>query len=299
MKVQPKPNKKLEALTINESLGDIPTHFMKSGSSYRPISDLEGLAEFKERVIPNSHRGSPFEYDVWFNTNANATIHKWLYTDFLGNGIYLRVPSTPINDKLTKHIVDSDIKIDEERCEKIVNNFHNKYTLGSSEKYYDKVIFMPGTNLLTKGKCVHWGRVRQAIDEGFVIKPHPITTKLWVARMRQDFGYDNVLDRKVGGFELLANCTHCATMPNSEMGLMALMLDKNLAMVSHTKEDREKSLLTYESLYFAIANTNAKQSLKKLFSAKNSGIIFSFDEDAEERVNNYLNNFWEYKVIDG
>jgi len=32
-------------------------------------------------------------------------------------------------------------------------------------------------------------------------------------------------------------------MPNSEMGLMALMLDKQLSMVSHTKEDREKSLL--------------------------------------------------------
>ena len=58
---------------------------------------------------------------IWFNTNAKQTIHKWLYTDFLGNGIYLRVPSTPINDKLTKHIVHSDIKIDEERCEKIGN----------------------------------------------------------------------------------------------------------------------------------------------------------------------------------
>ena len=299
MKRQIKPNKKLEAMTINESLGDVATHFMKSGSSYRPTSDLETLADFRKRVLPEKHRGSDMSYDIWFNTNAKQTIHKWLYTDFLGNGIYLRVPSTPINDKLTKHIVESDIKIDEERCEKIVNNFHNKYTLGANQKYYDKVIFLPGSNLLNKGKCVHWGRVKQAVDNGFVIKPHPITTKLWVARLRLDFGEENVLDKKAGGFELLANCKECATMPNSEMGLMALMLDKQLSMVAHTKKDREKSILTYESLYYAIADTNAKQSLKKIFSAKNSGIIFSFDEDAEDRVNNYLNNFWDYMVIQG
>lgn len=294
-----KPKNKLEALSINESLGDIPTHFMKSGSSYRPITDLNGLAEFRERVLPKEYRGSPFQYDIWFNTNALQTIHKWLYTDFLGNGIYVRVPSIKINDKLCKSIVNSEIKIDEERCEKIINNFHNKYTLGENLTYYDKVIFLPGSNILQKGKTVHWGRVKQCIDEGYVIKPHPITAKVWIAKMVADFGEDKVLDKKLGGFELLAKANEVATMPNSEMGLMALMLDKDLRMVSHTKEDREKNLWTYESIYYAIANTNAKESLKKIFSARNSGIIFSFDNDAEYRLENYLNNFWEYKVING
>ena len=70
---------KLEALTINESLGDIPTHFMKSGSCYRPTSDLEGLEEFKDRIIPKQYRGSPFQYDIWFNTNALNTVHKQIF----------------------------------------------------------------------------------------------------------------------------------------------------------------------------------------------------------------------------
>lgn len=294
-----RPAKKLEALSINESLGDIPTHFMKSGSAYRPTKDLNGLANFREKLIPKSHRGTPFEYDIWFNTNELHTIRKWLYTDFLGNGVYFRVPSVKINDKLMVSIVNSKINIDEERCEKILNNFHNKYTLGENLTYYDKVIFLPGSNILCKGKTVHWGRVRQCIEEGFVIKPHPITQKVWVAKMKQDFGEENVLDPKAGGFELLAKCNHVATMPNSEMGLMALMMKKSLRMVSHTKEDREKNLFTYESIYHSIANKDAVQGLKKIFSAKNSGIIFSFDEDAEDRLTNYLNNFWEYKVIDG
>lgn len=294
-----KPNKKLEALTINESLGDIPTHFMKSGSAYRPISDLEELGEFKDRVIPKQFRGSPFEYDIWFNTNAIRTVHKWLYTDFLGNGIYIRVPSRPINNKLFNYIANSDIKIDEERCKKIVNNFHNKYTLGINPEYYDKVVFLPGTNILHKAKTLNWNRLKECVNEGYKIKPHPITQKVWIAKLKLKFGDDVVLDKKVGGFELLANCKEVATMQNSEMGLMALMLDKKLRLVSHPVKDREKNLWTYESFYETVAGKETKQKLKKLFSAKNSGIIFNFDEDAELRLENYLNNFWEYKVTNG
>lgn len=295
-----KPKGKLEQLSINESLGDIPTHFMKSGSSYRPTADLNDLAQFREKVIPNQYRGSPFEYDIWFNTNALHTIYKWLYTDFLGNGILVRVPSIKINDKLFQCIVQNpDLKIDEERCEKIVNNFHNKYTLGTNLEYHDKVAFLPGTNIISKGNTIHWGRLRKAVDEGFKIKPHPITQKVWIAKMKNEYGEDNVLDKKLGGFELLANCKEVATMQNSEMGLMAIMLDKQLRLVSYPREEREKNLWTYDSIYSAVANTNAKHSLKKLFSAKNSGIVFSFDEDAEQRMENYLNNFWEFKVING
>ena len=59
----------INAMTINESLGDIPTHVMKSGSCFRPKEDLNRLADFKERIIPRSYRGLPYEYDLWFNTN--------------------------------------------------------------------------------------------------------------------------------------------------------------------------------------------------------------------------------------
>ena len=40
-----------------------------------------------------------------------------------------------------------------------------------------------------------------------------------------------------------------------------------------------------------------RNTILKLFSSKRSGIIFNFDEDAKERLENYLNNFWEYKII--
>ena len=82
-----KAKNKLVALSKNEEVGDIPTHFFKSGSSMRPKNDLLELSEFKKYLLPEKHRGCPFEYDIWFNTNENMTIRKWLYTDFLGKGI--------------------------------------------------------------------------------------------------------------------------------------------------------------------------------------------------------------------
>jgi len=294
-----KPKKPLQALTINECLGDIPTHFMKSGSAFRPKEDLNDLAEFRKRVIRDSFRGRPFEYDIWFNTNEVSTIRAWLYTDFLGKGIVMRVPSIKINDKFFAGIVNGDIEIDEDRIQKIKDNLHNKYVLQTNPEYYDKVIFPPGSNLMYKN-TLDWNKMRQAVADGFVVKPHPITAHIWMALLREKLGADKILNKKSGGFELLMNAKEVACAPNSEMGLIAILLGKKLRLVSTPKDVREKNLLTYESFYYAISNHCSQQgaytALCKLLSAKHSGIIFNFDNDAEERMDRYLHSFWEYKM---
>ena len=291
-----KAKNKLQALSINEEVGDIATHWLKSGSAFRPSEDLVILNEFGKKLLPKSHRDLAFEYDIWFNTNENYTIRKWLYTDFMGRGLYFRVPSIKINNRLFKSIVNSDIKIDEERIDKVMKNLQNKYYLHPSEKFHEKVIFLPGSNLLCKPDCIDIRRVEKLVEEGYVIKPHPITAHIFIAELRAKFGYDKVLGKKEGGHELLLNATEIATAQNSEMGIVALLLEKDIRMVSHPVKKREKSLLTYESFYEAVAGTDAKKTILKLFSAKNSGIIFDFDEDADERLEKYLANFWEYKI---
>lgn len=295
MKVKAK--NKLVALSKNEEVGDIPTHFFKSGSSMRPKDDLLNLNEFKQYLLPEKHRGLEFEYDIWFNTNENMTIRKWLYTDFLGKGIYLRVTSKPVNTKLFNSIISSDIEIDEERIAKIKSNLQNKYSLQWNTEFHDKVIFLPGSNLLCKGTVIDMKGVKTLVKEGWKIKPHPITAHIFMAELKLRFGKENVLGKKEGGFELLMNCKEVATAQNSEMGLIALLLGKPIRLVSYPVEKREKCLLTYESFYESLAGTNAKESILKLFSSKRSGIIFNFDEDAKERLDNYLNNFWEYKIV--
>jgi hypothetical protein len=293
-----RPKKKpLTAMTINESLGDVATHFMKSGSSFRPKDDLDGLANLKRKLELKTNEGIDWEYDLWFNTNELHSIRKWLYTDFLGKGIYCRVNSVKINTKLFKSITNSDIKIDEERIDKIKNNLQNKYTLQWNTEFHDKVIFPPGSNLLCKGTVIDYNRVGKLVNEGYKIKPHPITAPIYIADLKRRFGAANVLNKKEGGYELLLNSSEVATAPNSEMGLIAILLRKKLSLVSFPKVAREKNLLTYESFYDTISNRDSYLALRKIFSAKNSGIIFDFDEDAEERLQAYINNFWEFKKI--
>ena len=60
--------------------------------------------------------------------------------------------------------------------------------------------------------------IRKLVDEGYVIKPHPITAHVYIADLKRRFGAENVLNKKEGGYELLLNCKEVATAPNSEMG---------------------------------------------------------------------------------
>lgn len=289
---------KLDQLSINEQLGDIPTHFMKSGSCMPPKARLDILAEFRERTVPESHRGCAFEYDLWYNTNELSTIRTFMYTDFLGGGIFYRVNSIKINDSVMHSIANSDIKIDEERIQKIIDSLENKYSLKFNRSTYDKVVFPPGSNLIQGGKNVlNWKKLDQLVNnEGFVIKPHPITAHVYIAKYKHRYGADKVLDKKIGGHEILERCTDMAFCPNSQMGFEGLLLGKNIHSVATPRVAREKNHLTYEAIYQGIAGKKcgSRTALLKILSSKRSGIVFHFDEDAEERVDRYLEQFWNF-----
>ena len=47
-----KAKNKLQALSINEEVGDIATHWLKSGSAFRPSEDLVILNEFGKKLLP-------------------------------------------------------------------------------------------------------------------------------------------------------------------------------------------------------------------------------------------------------
>ena len=51
-----KPNN-LQSLSINEELGDLPTHFMKSGSTMPPKERLNELYGFQKRNSPRNLLG--------------------------------------------------------------------------------------------------------------------------------------------------------------------------------------------------------------------------------------------------
>ena len=50
------------------------------------------------------------------------------------------------NPGLVTTFADSDIKIDEDRIQKIIDSLENKYTLKVNRTPNDKVVFPPGSN---------------------------------------------------------------------------------------------------------------------------------------------------------
>ncbi len=287
----------LQSLSINEELGDLPTHFMKSGSSMPRKERLDGLYKFQKEVVPKTKWGLNVEYDLWYNTNELSTIRTWIYTDFLGKGIFFRVNSVKINDRLYNRIAqDEYLEIDEDRISKITESLENKYMLQNyTGEYYDKVAFPPGSNLLGKN-VVNWNTLDGLIEEGFVIKPHPITAHLYIAKMKQRYGQHRVLGKKLSGHDILSNAKEIGFCPNSQMGVEALLLGKKIRSFAIPRTAREKAHLTYEAIYAAIAGSETTTRLKRLLSSKYSGIIFAFDEDRKARTENYFNNFWDFTL---
>ena len=107
-----------------------------------------------------------------------------------------------------------------------------------------------------------------------------------------------MLTVRLGGHEILERGTDLAFCPNSQMGIEGLLLGKQIHSVATPRVAREKNHLTYEAIYQGIAGKpcGSKTALLKILSSKRSGIVFHFDEDAEERVQRYLEQFWEYTV---
>ena len=174
----------------------------------------------------------------------------------------------------------------------------NKYTLKHNRSTYDKVVFPPGSNLIQAGKNVlDWKKLDDFVmNKGYVIKPHPITAHVYCAKYKLRYGGDKVLDKKRGGHELLEKCTDLAFCPNSQMGLEGLLLGKNIHSVAVPRVAREKHHLTYEAIYQGIAGKKcgSRTALLKILSSKRSGIVFHYDDDAEERVERYLEQFCDY-----
>lgn len=288
---------KLIQWSIKEELGDPATHYLKSGSSMRPKNQLSDLQNLKNRIIPQSYKGATFEYDISYNTNELSTIRGFLYTDLLAKGVYIKVSSIKINDKVLNSIIESNQKIDEDRIQKIIDNLENKYVLTKSVKTHPGVIFLPGSNHMNR-VMIDWGKVGKLVKAGWKIKPHPITAHVWIAKMKEEFGHNVVYGKKDDGYALLRGAEEVAICPNSEMGIAALLLQKKLYSVAEPRVKREKNLVTYDPIYTAIANRKqgSGTALRQILSSNRSGIIFSFDEDAEERLERYLLNFWEYKI---
>ena len=154
------------------------------------------------------------------------------------------------------------------------------------------VIFLPGTNILYD--ACDFGKLHRAVKQGAKLKCHPITANWAVTKLKQEFGEENVLDKKLSGHQLLEEASIVGACDNSEMGLIAIAKNKKVYLFGNANNN-----YTYSSLYKAVFKDgeDRQDNLKRLFSSKTSGIIPVNAENPQEYVDLFFEKFKEFEHV--
>lgn len=275
----------LKKMSRNEVIGDIPTHFFKSGGILRS-SEGNKLTPIT-RLFPQDRK---IEYDVWYDMNDKDRVHGYCYTDALNELLYIR-PACHIRAYQTMiDAVKSDITDEGEYIFSRIAAGNDKYRLRQPMEYPDFVVFMAGTNIWNKISNVQ--RIHNAVDQGAKLKCHPLTAPPMRAYLKVEFGEENIIEPKVSGHALLENAKIVGSYTNSEMGLAALAKGKTVYLLNDLREQ-----YTYSAIYNAISPGGfiSVERFKRILSCKSSGLVPCEAPNPQEYIDGF---FKRYEDVD-
>lgn len=284
-------------LSVNEHVGDNMTHLFKTGDFTRS-SSVNQYSEFSKQ-IPKIWRGLKIKYDITYNVDtpdkdtSRLFIPGFTYTDMLGKCLYFRVPNYRLNEELLQTILmNKHETIDKLVVDRIINSLADKYNLigRSKDQLYDRVIFLPGSNIIDD--ILDFKKVEKLVyHEGAKVKPHPLTTKLHLFLLKKQFGDKNVLHNDASAFNYLINAKVVFCCKNSEMGIVALLLNKSICLVDNASYSGPA---TYGSIYNTILRSQyhgARDALLKILSSEYGGIVHVEDPTATQKMYNFFNSY--------
>ena len=109
------------------------------------------------------------------------------------------------------------------------------------------MIFLPGTNCIKQ--VLDWAKVKAAVKQGAVIKPHPISSVSLMQYLKNLYGEDNVLNKKESGHELMHAADIVGCCWNSEMGIAAIAAGKGFHLFTDLKSKNHTHTLLYTRPY--------------------------------------------------
>lgn len=292
----------LKKLSLNDELGEASSHFFKSGNIMRN-KEADELVFLRHLLPKKGTKNTKIEYDVSYDMGGKTEIHGYTYTDCLNKFIYLRVANDYFRNLAMIESIEKQVITDEgEKIYKdISENNSDKYRLKKIKENYNFVIFLPGSNIYST--VVDESKIKKMVDnEGAKIKCHPITPSTMYSTLKNNFGADNIIDKKYSGHELLEKCSKMGFCYNSEMGIVAITKNKELYHIGQQKEK-----LTYSSIYKALFDTweigyfgkndNVETRLKCILSADFNGLISKLSKDPKQKINNFFNFYKGYKHV--
>lgn len=269
----------LMKMSRNETLGDLHTHFFKSGNVLRN-KNMGHLAAYAE-LFPTDVK---VEYDLWYDAHDKNKVHGYVWTDGCNKFIYIRPACTVRSVTLMNECAASGATdTGRELVSYIGRSASDKYKSQKIVPQHDYVIFLPGTNIFKK--LVDLSLLQREVKKGAIVKPHPLTAIPLRAYLEANLPKESIADRRLSGHGLLAGAKKVGTYTNSEMGLAALAADKTVVIMNDVRK-----VTTYSSIYNAISPglKPSRERLEALLSKKNSGIIVDCSSDAQERIDAFF-----------
>ena len=277
----------MQKTALNEKLGDAATHFFKSGNIVRNRAN-DALERIVELLPPNGPNQTRLEYDVWYDPGDPNRVHGYVYTDIMTQFLYLRAAGAKWSHAVMNTAAEQPVTPrGEELLSHIASHGADKYLLRKTSESVPFVIFLAGTNIINE--ATDFSRLENAVRQGAKLKCHPLTAAPLMASLRQRFGSENVLDKKLSGHALLDRAAIVGCTDNSEMGLVALAKGKTVYRFGPDS----KRQFTYSAIYNAIWQNGrpSKNRFLGILSAPFSGLIPVGGADQSERVKAFFSYF--------
>lgn len=274
--------KRFEYMSTNEWLGDMTTHFMKSGEALRSPDnkDQESLAKY----IPRVANGVKVEYDIAYDIPGK--IHGYKFSDFLTKALYISPQSFSIaRNNITEIASRSPNNTGRRVIEQLRDGIADKYILHNDETFKcDDLIVLPGTNLLVKEDIVDMEKIDELVKFGAYVKLHPITERTWVNFLKNRWP-GKVIPADAPLYPIMKNAKKVWFTMSSETGISATILGKQIGLVN---SPNKKGASNFEHIYRGLDGVKNRVSLLEkmtaLMSYPESGILTTYHEDPEARV---------------
>ena len=233
--------------------------------------------------------------ELLFDLNDEESNRKCLiYTEFFGGlgGVMLRPQNFIRQFKQYNGAYEENKEIKRDFA-KLIDRAGDKYELDEKGDSCDKLVLLCGSNML--GTHTKKELIQEAVNQGAMLKPHPITTKK-VLKLLHEFWDGRVYESEQSGFELYKNAKEIWTTRFSEFSLFSILQEKKLHFIDNnlvTERGSYKSL----NLYLECTGRQDKESLNKILNSYRSGIFFK-EFNTEEDIKKYL-DFFESEVLEG
>lgn len=209
-----------------------------------------------------------------------------IYFTFTGFGPYIYIPYKNIVCKTIPFILKQPVYLSHDW----MSERYEKYNDSEYSNIKNSVAFLPNFNNI---KSINFKKVSDFIfDYDGYIKPHPLTSTKTLDLFRYKFD-NRIIDSKYAGFSILKNASNVGITSNTELGIIAYLLNKNIFDLDTDEYYLNGSSGSYISFYKVIKE---KQNLNHFLNTFLSGLIpwkYCDDEKILYRLLNFMKQFYE------